>query len=735
MSQAGKVLHLYVEVRSVGEDEAKVSGRREDGTGHLMLQCPDVLPHSQRTSTHSSPSHSPDLSPLMQHHMGGGSHSLSPSKSSSRHSVSFQLQSPEFQRQDVLYDSFGQFLEVLAPGTNGPLGRPPSTELDPYQARINTSSPMRLTVPSTPTSSRRSYEVPQVAGEEGRTSVVSFGYIEKSNVHSMAAHRSCQNEPDGPLPPALLRKRLSDPVWYHGQPLPRHLYHGQSPQGSPYLHRAPLDSAGRDAAHRAIEEFGSPELRRRFPGYAPEYCSPTLPRQSPRCRSWGGSPVLPRNTLTLPSKTQLLELDRGVCRGSVNGLPRSPASDHLCAHTGYSSHMALPPAPHPHGFTHSQQRPWMGDESPRSPNKFHAPLPAGRPTDIQHEVPASMFPSSNASRTGCHTGTPHHTVNSSYGPNISNSRLYPAASNPNGPGLSPITGRRSISPNAEVASKLATEATKLSSIFADRRTPSPTPSKGESLRPVSPSHGGPFLKESHAALQGQSSPEPLQADAQNLGWKTDKLVPQTKPGRSHKALPSAASPALPARLHRSAASQSPVLDPRHKHSSSPTRDVSSLHRYQPPQYTGDKSPGVERKQSDRLFDRSPRDNPDLHKKPAPSQNTAASSVSWSSREERRNAGPVQDGCELYEDSCTRSPSRVYIPSKECLGLSKDEREEVQDHSGAAGTSSQSSSGVTGSLGDSSQLDRIDSLSPETSSQSSHDTADGGSGMQVGRTGG
>ncbi|XP_018517696.1 PH and SEC7 domain-containing protein 1 isoform X2 [Lates calcarifer] len=60
-------------------------------------------------------------------------------------------------------------------------------------------------------------------------------------------------------------------------------------------------------------------------------------------------------------------------------------------------------------------------------------------------------------------------------------------------------------------------------------------------------------------------------------------------------------------------------------------------------------------------------------------------------------------------------------------MSKDQREEIQDHSGAA--SSQSSSGVTGSLGDSSQLDRNDSLFPETSSQSSHDTADTGFGIQ------
>lgn len=820
MSQAGKVLHLYVEVRSVAEEEGKVPGRRDDGTGHLMLQCPDVLPHSQRSSTRSSPSRSPDLSPVSQHQTSVGSHNLCPSKSSSRHSVSFQLQNPDatgsptqVQRQDMLYDSFGQLLQVLAPGMassgqHDSLEQTCTSDRDPYRERVlfypSSTSSGRLTVPSTPTSNRRSYEVPEVGGGEGKTSVVTFGYIEKANVHRMGGRRTsvCQSELDNPHNrmegqlPAHLRKRLSDPVWYNGQPgqgdpCPSHPYPSQnhSPRGSPYMQRTTLDAVARDATCRALEEFGSPELRRRFAGHSPEYCSPTLPRhyQSPRCRSWSGSPVLPRSTLTLPSKAQFLELDRGVCRSSVNGLPRSPASDHLCAHTGYSSHSTSTLSSR--GLPQSQQRPWMGDESPRLLSKFHPPLPAGRPTDIQHEIPTNIFPTSNHSRTGYQaSANPQHSVNSNSSANFTNTShnardsLHPSANDDSNlsrkthhksslcssrasDAVSPTNCRRSISPssNAEVACKLAVEAAKLSTVFADRRTPSPTPSQAESQRPESPKIRGSFLRESqpYATLHGQNSPE---FDKKIHKWKTDKTIPQNRPERvsfllSQKDSSSPASPALPTRLHHAATSQSLVLDPRQQRGSSPTKDMSTLHRYQPPQYTGDrKSPGMELRQYDHLFDRSPRDSPELSKRLLSNQNTEASPVSWTSRhQEWREAGPVQHGGELAKEKYKQSTSGIYTPSTEeyhmkvggdtgvkmsargyetpVLGVFKDQGEEVQDHSGAAGTSSQSSSGVTGSMGDSSQLDRNDRLSPETSSQSSHDTADTGSGMQVGRVGG
>ena len=562
---------------------------------------------------------------------------------------------------------------------------------------------------------------------------------------------------------------LGDPYTKHPKPS-----QNQCTQGSPYLQRATLDAVARDATYRVWEEFGSSEIRRQFGSHGPDNCSPTLPRhyQSPRCRSWGGSPVLPRSTHTLPSKTQLLEMDRGICRSAVNGLPRSPASDHLCAHTGYSSHSVVPTSTlYLHGLPQSHQRPWTGDESPRLSSKFHPPLPAGRPTDIQHEIPSRSSPTSNQRRSGYQTsGNSHHCVDSSYNAKDSiqycanNMSTFPSKSHSKPLHCSSRTrdaviGRRSVSPslNAEVACKLALEATKLSSTFAGRGSPSPTPSPAESLRSESPKMVASFLKESqpYASLQGQVSPEPLRVDNQNHKWKTDKPIPQTRPGLvspllSQTGLSSSASPALQARLHRVTPSQSPASDPQQQRSSSLSKDMSTLHRYQPPQYTGGrKAPGMELRQHDNLFNRSP----ELCRRLLSSQNTDALPVSWTSRhQEWRDTGPVQDRDELCDQDFRQTNCKVYTPSqeenhridKENKGVitsvqgnhgSMDQREEVQDHSGAGGTSSQSSSGVTGSVGDSFQLERNDSLFPETSSQSSHDTTDTGSGMQVGWTGG
>lgn len=487
--------------------------------------------------------------------------------------------------------------------------------------------------------------------------------------------------------------------------------------------------------------------------------------QTPRCRSWAGSPVLPRGTLTLPPKTQLLDLDRGNCRSAVNGLPRSPASDHLCAHTGHSSHTWGPSsALHSHAPPQSHQRSRAMDESPRLSSKFHPPLPAGRPTDIQHDMSTSVHPFSNRYRS------PQHWVNSGYSSNITNSNHNSIdsvhySSNDNissktfynssrcssraSDSVSPTSSRRSISPssNAEMACRLAVEASKLSTVFADRRqsfsSPSPALSQAESLRSESPKTGESFLRETqpYATLHGRRSPEHLQVDRHN--HKTTS--PQTRPGRISPVLNQKGlySPALPARRHHAGASQSPVLDLRQQRSLSANKDLSTLHRYQPPQYMGDrKLSATELRQCDHLFYRSSRDSPEVSRRILSSQSTELP-VSWTSmHQEWREAGPAQQGSGHCENTYKQSNFRVYKKAEAdkdiktqryqtpIISVSNYPREEVQDHSGAVGTSCQSSSGVTGSMEDSSQMDRNDGLSPETLSQSSHDTADSGSGMQV-----
>ncbi|XP_017289171.1 uncharacterized protein LOC108246240 isoform X2 [Kryptolebias marmoratus] len=778
MSQAGKVLHLYVEVRSVSEEDEKFRGTGDDGTKQLMLQCPDILTNSQRSSAHSSPNRSPDVSPVMSRRSGSGNHNLPSSKSSSRHSVSFQLQNSDpaglptqFQEQDVLYDRFGQLLEVLAPkaSNSDSLGHTYSPDVDLYHGKVpisqSSTSCRWLTVPPPTNSNCRSFEDPEMVDGNGKTSVVSFGYIDKASVNSMAGHcnstclKETKNKLEGHLLHAHLQKRMSDPVWYNNKPSTDDTFHYRPPQsrtdtprGSPYLSRATMDAVARDATHRALEEFGSPKLRHRFAGHNSENCSATLLQhhQSPSCRSWGGSPVLSRSTLTLPSKTEFLELDRRVCHGSMNGLPRSPASDHLCAQAGNSSHSGFSmSAPGPHGPTHSLQRQWLSEEHPTFSNKFHLPLPTGRPTDIQHEIPKDSHHGVNNV-----TNTSHHAEDrSSYNSNeyLNTQSLYHSSccSSRASDADSSVNDRRSISPlsNSELDCKLSVESNKLSIFYPGNRTPSPT----TSLRSESPRNTLPFSKES---LPWQSSIDSLQMNNQNHNKKTENPIPQTKPGcisplMSHKSPSTPSSPALPAKLYRASASQSPVLDPHQKRSSIPFKDRSDLHRYQRPQYTGgNKSPGMECKHYDHLFDGSLRSSLEVTRKHPSCQNSESLPVSWTSRQQEwKEAGLVQDRRKTNQENQHLQSSGVNTQSKReyCkrdardkgvqtqtaqeYQISRDQRE-AQDHSGSQGMSSQSSSGVTGSLGDGLQLDRNGSLSPETSSQSSHGTADSSSGMQL-----
>lgn len=518
-----------------------------------MPPCQEAPPHSQRSSAYSSPNRSPSPGPPLRN----GSSPAS-SKSSSRHSVSFQLHSPERTEspllqphpQDLLSDSFGRLLQALAP-TDTP-------EVAPFKAGPPTGSTpcARLTVPPTDPAPHHHIRPSwtQEGDDDGRTSVVTYGYIEKSNVYSRGRRSSACHGPEGALLSTQAHKRMSDPLWYSLHPCHSHSHLGHT---APHLQWATLDAVARDATYRALEEFGSPELRRRFSGQGVTgTCSPTLPR------SWGalaGPP--PRSTNTLPSRVQL-------SRAAVNGLPRSPASDHLCSHTGY-------PAPPPHG---GQRRLWAEEGGLKRPPR----LPAGRPTDIQHHV---HYNAVDIRPTQSHFSSPH---------------------------CSNRSRTRSISPslNPNIAAQLAAEASRMSSSFSDRRSPSPAAFQASEC----PGSDGPQAAESiqresqpYATLHGRRSPEHLAGQCsgpQNHSWsRKDPELPQTRPGRispasSRRTSPAPASPALPAQLHRSGASQnSPILDPRQQQQQGPVatrRDVSSLHRYQQPQYTGDRNLSCER---------------------------------------------------------------------------------------------------------------------------------------------
>ncbi|KAM4599267.1 uncharacterized protein V3H82_003261 [Fundulus diaphanus] len=750
MSQPGKVLHLYVEVRSVSEEDEKALN---GGTGPLMLQCPEMA--SQRSSSQSSPDRSPELSPVPPRSAGGSHGSLS-SRSPSRHSVSFQLQHPQssrpaarfqhqearfqhqearFHHQEASEDGFGHLLALLAPtkASTGPPA-PPGCSPEPGPcwgkgAPRSPPSPHWLTVPAPCSCHPRSWEVPETVEDDGRTSLVSFGFIEKGSVALQAGgvHR-----PDGYLGGA--ERRMSDGAWCGtSTPGPP-----QSSWGAPYLSKAATDTVARHATHRALEEFGSPELRRRLACRPSENHSPSLPRCSPapRCRSWGGSPVLPRSTRTLPSRTELLDLDRRCCHGSVNGLPRSPASDRLCAADPFSS-AAAASAPGPPRPAQSHPRAWVPDDHHGS-SPFQPSLPAGRPTDIQHDVPRSSSPS----RTGPPTGTALHGVNnrwSSKTPGAGHRATepgsfseYPDSRSPYHVGRcgsrtsganSPLSDWRSISPYsiADLDSKAESDRTSAGS--ADRRykwTPSPTPSEADSLRSESPKYSG--TKESvwRPMCEGET-------ENQNQNRRTEALVPQTKPGRispvASRRAPSAAV------SEGTSASGSPALDPRLNRTSSPSGDRSGFHGSQPAQRH--QAAVLEQRQPDHLLGGSPAASAE-----AARRNTSGPPGSRTPGRQRRP--PPVDGREPVLQAPAGGPAqnRRRCCRKEVQGVQKQLAQECQSlvlglsrtPTGAQGPSrgsvSCSSSGVTGSLGD--------GWSPEASSRSSHGAADAGSGTQPDR---
>ncbi|KAJ8014428.1 hypothetical protein DPEC_G00040120 [Dallia pectoralis] len=683
MSQSGKTLHLYVEVRSVPEEEEEGKGLRSsvDTMHPLALQEPDILPQSQCTSNHSTISTctctstpSPaSMSPGLRHHGGVSSPSLTPSKSSSRHSVSFQLDLPDhsgpqtLQRLSLPFDGNDQLFSTPHP-TNGPqhrcLVRAGSSDIEHWHGKVPQSpaSSGRTTCPTSPSSGHRCSDGLGL-GDEGKCSVVSFRYIEKASIKSVESHM-CQSitekhgrgMEESNLPPNP-RKRLSDPLWSDSWQPSNSIISKQScptscrsPRGSSCPCKSTMDIVAREANYRAMEEFDSPELRRQLADISPNR-SPSLPRvyqQQSYCKSLGGSPVLPRGVKTLPVNAHLIHTDRNH---GFNGLPRSPASDQLSVQARQSYY----------NYTTS--------------------------TSSVHQ----------------HYGVQNHSP--------------------------------------DIARKPVDESTMLSTVFIDR-TPSPTTSQVETDRPESPRSGN-FFGESQplTSLQCTGSPaQPqVQPQFQDRRWtekestKARSQLRESRPGHGLGISP----PAITAIVHQVLAPQSPILDPQMQRAE-PLNDSPILHRHQPPQYMGDHgSPGLCRGPYDTQFDRvGQKDSPQCSRRIHDMEQIEY----WTSRMQlwRENGSAEareESKCkDLTADGDTVMPKEKRqrkdgIRHGDRHWINKEPRGEYQDHSGTLG-SSQSSSGVTGSLGESSQRER-DCLSPDTSSQSSqksNDTGDTASGM-------
>ncbi|KAJ3610140.1 hypothetical protein NHX12_022234 [Muraenolepis orangiensis] len=727
MTQTGQVLHLYVEVRSLGQEEKGGGGDDDEKSDHRILHGPD-LPPSRTFSPR--PAHSPGPS-----RRPGISRDPSPTPSSPSAQRTLGYRHPGAPPGDPPYPQTQRchgpdsLLQVLHP----PETLPPRG--DPRQGRDMLSVP--------PSSSPRRPSSRSLPEEEGRRSVVTFSYVQKANIQSLEHCGVRQAEPRPPFGSPEAGPGAA-PVWVdtmppQGDQEPDQVFSpwGQSPHGSPYHRRTAPDPL------QTPEEAGSPDLRRRLACLGLGDRSPSLPREAESygCRSWNGSPVLPRSTHTLPASAALRDPDPAGSRYWPRGPPRSPTLDRPSSPS--SRYVYHQPAPDPQPTPQYSPPSWLGDESPRLSSRYRPLLPAGRPTDIQHQIPASSpsrtsYPASPTSRTSYHannressgnwsnsghnTAIPynesncmHHNARNSMHPSASSSPYRPAYIAPGYSSSASDASRQSCSPagSPEVARRLALEASRLSPLFTDRRTPSPGDPSWPEVSPTggliqivpqprTSLHGG------HAAASSQRSAEPAPDPAGPSVWPLSAQARLFPPG----------APASPA--HRPSAPPSPVLDPRNQHPLGPARSgpapfcsTSSVsapsspaqHRLQPPQYRGEGGPR-------RLV--SPREGTPRVGNPGPQWGSSTTNTEI-------HAGGPDPGYSLE----TRGGARTSPNMK-----NKEEEEdddgggEEQRRGGGGVSSSQSSSGVTGSVSGSgtsgwvSQTDVEGSLSPETSSQSS-----------------
>jgi len=760
MTQTGPFLHLYLEV-GLGQEEK--GGGGEERSNPRMLKDPDLFPSSHRTPSprrarSPGPPHCPGTSrdpsptrpgPPPPHHTRGSQH-LGPPPAEPPYPQTQRSHGPD------------RLLQVHTPPETLPACG------DPCQGRGMLSVPPATSSPSRP-SSRGTLP------EEGRRSVVTFSYVQKASVQSPKHAGTRQAEPQDYRSPDAGRgaDRADDPpLWvdamHSGQEEPDQIYSpwGESPHGSPYRRRTTQESS-----RTPVEEGGSPDLRRRLAG-GPR--SPSLPREpeSYRCRSWGGSPVLPRTARTLPASTLFQDPDPASSRGWPSGPPRSPILDRPSSpFSQYSYHQ---PAPDHQPTPQYSPPSCLGDGSPWLSSRYQPLLSAGRPTDIQHpSIPASppcrtSYHPSSPCRTSYHASPPCRTsyhANDSTGnwsnnntaiPHIDSNNVHQSARNSMHPSASsspyrpvyappgysssacdasrPSSSSRSCSParSPELARKLALEASRMSPLFTDRRTPSPMdPSWPESSlrgglipgepQPCASLHGH-APRSQRPDLEDRAPPLRAEPDPAGSAW----------PLSAQAHLFPAGAPASPARSHCGAASASPVLDPRNQHppapsnttsssliSSSPAPSSPAQHRLQPPQYRGEGGP-----------------------KKLMSPREGAPRVG--------HHGPPQQGSQNILTPA-QAPDPGYTLETRGGARTSPNTEEEDGRGGGGGGggaaeeqrrggvwSSQSSSGVTGSVSGSggsgwvSQTDVEGSLSPENSSQSSQRSGETPATPQVGQ---
>ncbi|XP_026104976.1 PH and SEC7 domain-containing protein 1-like [Carassius auratus] len=250
MSQTGKVLHLYVEVRSSPEHDGKGSS------------C-------ETTAEQDGPIEA--LTKLAQAAYG---FPVPPSRSF-KPNVNFRLQPSHSSLDSPQRCSIPQ----QEPFQQVPSGL--NNNIDSKQLKHAHSSYSRQTSgPRTPcqTCSHHKTSKPELR----QRSVVTFSYIEKAQIKTV---KSPCNSPGGIKEVAACPlKRYSDPVW--SQPVE------SSSNDSPFHQHmgSTLNPIGQAATQRALKEFGSPQLRCKFSNFS-DWSPEIHQRQRERCQSWAGPPL------------------------------------------------------------------------------------------------------------------------------------------------------------------------------------------------------------------------------------------------------------------------------------------------------------------------------------------------------------------------------------------------------------------------------------------------------------
>lgn len=720
MANSGKVLHLYVEVRSMDDEHGKEL-KNMDGLPPLKVHGQDVFSQSHHRAQNTPVSFVPPDGDM--HKVGSSAQGLFTSKSPTRYPVSLQIhsgeegQTPLQHEQTLPHDEIYQLLSALQPeliGGTGNLLRTCSTE--PFSGRKSKICG-HFTAPPTPSGARKTYGQ---AGE-GKRSIVTYSYIEKANIRSVGGHHSTllQNEPENPF-----KKALND------QTIPFHCDNSFcnsnlkntvtdsviKPKNTSSLQCTMLNSIARNATHCALEGFGSPQFRRQLAtANCPDRSYGTLHKDQARCHSWSGSPVVPRIARTLPANAHLVDPYQHM---PLCGIPRSQAAHNLpnnarqpytisCSTNVQSQ--AIP-----------QQQEWRSDETLRQGYSHSPILPGHRPTAIQHEFSNKTISQAPHNQTVGQKTSQSPQQNNKVNFSLTTSNQQTSRGNK-------LNSEKSIFTlsSAEMTPNLVEEATKMFIHLEDRKPSSPTPSLSDTVKSDCTRSGQQPTGEISTKTSTESN-----LFAHDQHWDEDPVHTRyssdwTSPHLSHR---SCRSPVLCPSMHQM--STPAIQEPQQENKEITGKNSLVLYQHQTPQNTGDSNIlRQEYKHYDAGYGCGLRDHSDIIRVCTPFNTNipVKSRESYSSRvkgnTDKENACKVEDSLDMtlvMLSKENRNDSTVLNPEETLFMVptQKDIRMESLTYGEQNSALSQSSSGVTGSLVEVIQPER-DSISPVTSSQTSH----------------